>query len=171
MMTKKSVTQNSSLGQKTTWIVKDIAQNTDEDDLADILEDPFNLFTVLTEKIPQSLRNIKRSKKPLKQPRPNGNNTRKTRSIPRSKPQEETKKQLVLLLADDQRFGLDDLHKYWQEFVNPLVDWVHETRRMTQRELARELVFKVSQNGRIAELQKAIGIPKIRESVSPKKRF
>lgn len=41
--------------------------------------------------------------------------------------------------------------------------------RITERELARELVFKVSQNGRIAELQKAIGIPRYAESVSPKK--
>jgi 2-oxo-4-hydroxy-4-carboxy--5-ureidoimidazoline (OHCU) decarboxylase len=70
--------------------------------------------------------------------------------------QSALQRKLVLTLSDNSRFSLDDLLLYWQQFVDPMVDWNYLTRKKSQAELAADLVRKVTQLKKLNELQKAL---------------
>jgi len=65
--------------------------------------------------------------------------------------------QLVILLRDSNYFSFDDIHLYWQEYINATVDWNVILRSgKTQADLAGELVATATQNGNLEKFAAVI---------------
>ncbi len=65
--------------------------------------------------------------------------------------------QLVVLLRDPNCFSFDDIHRYWQEYIDATVDWSAILRSgKTQAELAGDLVANVTRKGNIAKFAAVI---------------
>ncbi len=66
-------------------------------------------------------------------------------------------RELVNLLRDPNRFSLSDLCLYWQDYIDPTVDWGWMMRTgKSQVELAGELVAKATRQGDLKNLAKKI---------------
>jgi hypothetical protein len=136
------------------------------EEVADFLEDPPSGLANLLGRVPDAIRdaNKQTSKPPRTKRKP------KRPPTPGNAAQKAVQNRLTLILADNRRFGLDDILRYWQQFADePLVDWVYETRRKSQPELAGELVRKATRQNKLFELEKAVNaVNKSRQPRVPK---
>lgn len=160
-MPRKKMKKNivgASLLQNVAKFIQSAVKTASADELAEALRNPTEAVDLLAGKMadtldseqspPLSKQVMRRAES--KQVKP------KASLSPQEKEKQNTQNRLVLLLADNHRFGIDDLHRYWQDFVDPMVEWSYETRKMTQRQLATELVRKARQQKRLAELENAV---------------
>ena len=147
---KTKPSKKKSLKVNLPRVLGNIFDNPEE--VADFLEDPPSGLANILGRVPDAIRDAnKQPSKPLpKKQKP------KRPPIPRNAAQKAVQDRLTLILADNRRFGLDDILKYWQQFADPLVDWVYETRRKSQPELAGELVRKATQQNKLYELEKTV---------------
>jgi len=143
--------RSKKLADKAARVIKDLAETTDADELADILENPLNITDLLIEKLPESMRRESSHEKIRVE-----NSRRRADQKPRSKKQTKEEIRILLIIADPQYVSLEDIHVLWQRIIDPLVDWYYETRRMSQLELARKLVSKARQRDKLSELANEI---------------
>lgn len=71
----------------------------------------------------------------------------------------ELQASLVSFLRDPNHFSLEDLHRFWQDYIDPIVDWNRMMRvGKSQAELAGDLVAEVTRKGNLEKLAGAVGI-------------
>jgi formylglycine-generating enzyme required for sulfatase activity len=87
------------------------------------------------------------------------NKSIRTTGSPSADKVKELQKELIVLLRDPNRFSSVDLYLYWQDYIDPIVDWNRMMRvGKSQAELAGELVGEVTRNGNLEKLAGAVGI-------------
>ncbi len=69
----------------------------------------------------------------------------------------DLQRELVMLLRNPNFFSVDDIYQYWQDFINPTVDWNMILRSgRSQSELASDLIANATRCGNLTRLASAI---------------
>jgi hypothetical protein len=121
----------------------------DREEIESILEDPLKLFPEHNEDHNNQAAVSRPGRRQVKKTQP------KKQTSSKNATQAEIQRKLVLALADNSHFSLDDIHKCWLQF-DPLVEWHYEIQKKNQPELAAELVRKATRQNKLSELEKTM---------------
>jgi hypothetical protein len=162
---KNTMTARKTSGKKTpektsarvvTGVAKGI-KNIAPEDIEAIRENPSNIWDVVFDKATGILLDGMKSEDVSKPPTTNKPSSKpNSPATARNNQQQKTQQELVSCLRDGNQYGLDDLLRYWQDFVDPGVDWLYETRKQSQPELASRLVKQATRKGKLQELAKIV---------------